>query len=169
MNENQINLLTKDLNARLPYHIKGVVSAREILTDSNGRCFYTEKEIDTIVELIGIYADGEILVDDGKDYDWDFIPDGRTYTFKDFKPYLRPMSSMTNEEKEELRDIFNKNIGFNDVGFNDWGLEIVNKFDIFFSYLEICDITDWLNIHHFDYRGLIKEGLALVAPDGMYN
>ena len=29
--------------------------------------------------------------------------------------------------------------------------------------------TDWLNKHHFDYRGLIEKGLALEAPEGMYN
>ena len=28
---------------------------------------------------------------------------------------------------------------------------------------------DWLNKHHFDYRGLIEKGLALEAPEGMYN
>jgi hypothetical protein len=28
---------------------------------------------------------------------------------------------------------------------------------------------DWLNAHHFDYRGLIEKGLALEAPEGMYN
>ena len=30
-------------------------------------------------------------------------------------------------------------------------------------------IVDWLNKHHFDYRGLIEKGLALVALEGMYN
>jgi hypothetical protein len=30
------------------------------------------------------------------------------------------------------------------------------------------DTFDWLNAHHFDYRGLIPMGLALVAPKGMY-
>ena len=29
--------------------------------------------------------------------------------------------------------------------------------------------VDWLNAHHFDYRGLIEKGLALEAPNGMYN
>ena len=29
--------------------------------------------------------------------------------------------------------------------------------------------VDWLNEHHFDYRGLIDKGLALEAPDNMYN
>ena len=28
---------------------------------------------------------------------------------------------------------------------------------------------DYLNAHHFDYRGLIPMGLALPAPEGMYN
>jgi hypothetical protein len=30
-------------------------------------------------------------------------------------------------------------------------------------------LVDWLNAHHFDYRGLIEKGLALEAPEGMYN
>lgn len=32
----------------------------------------------------------------------------------------------------------------------------------------ISEIMDWLNKHHFDYRGLIEKGLALEAPEGMY-
>ena len=56
--------------------------------------------------------------------------------------YLRPMSSMTEEEKDE------------------------------YDRLVMCNaswvVDDWLNEHHFDYRGLIKKGLALEAPEGMY-
>ena len=33
---------------------------------------------------------------------------------------------------------------------------------------EFSEIYDWLNVHHFDYRGLIEKGLALEAPEGMY-
>jgi hypothetical protein len=29
-------------------------------------------------------------------------------------------------------------------------------------------IIDWLNSHHFDYRGLIEKRLAFEAPEGMY-
>jgi hypothetical protein len=62
------------------------------------------------------------------------------------KPYLRPMSSMTIEEKFEYN-------GFDGYIFNDE--DTIIKFD-------------WLNKHHFDYRGLIESGLALEAPEGMY-
>jgi hypothetical protein len=61
------------------------------------------------------------------------------------KPYLRPLSSMTEEESEEYKSITESFIGFN-----------------------IGEDTDWLNAHHFDYRGLIPKGLALEAPKDMY-
>lgn len=48
--------------------------------------------------------------------------------------YLRPMSSMTEEEKEDFR-----------------------KFQLDYSNITF----DWLNAHHFDYRGLIEKGLAI--------
>lgn len=64
------------------------------------------------------------------------------------KPYLRPMSSMTEEEKEDYNSKFEG---------RDFSWEIY------------YGSTDWLNAHHFDYRGLIEKGLALVAPEGMYN
>ena len=32
----------------------------------------------------------------------------------------------------------------------------------------MAEAIDWLNAHHFDYRGLIEKGLALEAPEGMY-
>ena len=58
------------------------------------------------------------------------------------KPYLRPISSMTDEEEQEYSFILN------DGG---WG---ITK-DL------ITDCIDWLNAHHFDYRGLIEKGLAI--------
>lgn len=64
-------------------------------------------------------------------------------------PYLRLISSVTKKEKKEydkLRMSFYKNA--KDASFV---------------------LIDWLNAHHFDYRGLIEKGLALEAPEGMYN
>ena len=66
------------------------------------------------------------------------------YDGLDIKPYLRSMSSMTDEEKEVFEDIKYKAVSTH--------------------YSEI----DWLNAHHFDYRGLIEKGLALEAPKDMY-
>ena len=62
------------------------------------------------------------------------------------KPYLRPMSSMTKEEKLMYEGLM---IGTDNVSYT-------------------LDVIDWLNKKMFDYRGLIERGLALEAPRGMY-
>lgn len=63
------------------------------------------------------------------------------------KPYLRPMSSMTEEEREEYNAYHSHP---DNIGDSPW------------FYI------DWLNAHRFDYRGLIPMGLALEAPEDMY-
>lgn len=156
MNEDQMNLLEKELHARLPYGIKGIASVKKLFPT-----VAEEKKVDVEAELIAIKYNDSILLE----YDTDgYSDDFDHYSLKDFKPYLRPMSSMTKEELRELRDIFN-----GDIDFNEWGLDILDSDYHAISYLEICVIIDWLNTHHFDYRGLIEKGLALVAPDGIYN
>ena len=55
------------------------------------------------------------------------------------KPYLRPMSSMTEEEKLMYEGLM---IGTDNIPY-------------------MLDVIDWLNSHHFDYRGLIEKGLAI--------
>ena len=37
------------------------------------------------------------------------------------------------------------------------------------EYIASSVIVDWLNVHYFDYRGLIEKGLAIEAPEGMYD
>jgi len=76
---------------------------------------------------------------------------------KEIKPYLRPMSSMTKEEKKEAKN--NGCIIYWDTSLEDKGLIVIASPKGF----------DWLNAHHFDYRGLIERRLALEAPEGMYN
>jgi hypothetical protein len=62
------------------------------------------------------------------------------------------MSSMTEEERIESLDFAWK---------DDYGRLA--------SYDEnIPKYIDWLNAHHFDFRGLIEKGLALESPEGMY-
>ena len=69
------------------------------------------------------------------------------------KPYLRPMSSMTEEELVDYKLLEKQ-------------CEILPTF----AYINVskCVIFDWLNKHHFDYRGLIEKGLAIEAPEEMY-
>ena len=70
-----------------------------------------------------------------------------------FKPYLRLMSSMTEEEEREFI-----NIDENVESYGGRGHCVILS----------TDTQDWLNAHHFDYRGLIEKGLALEAKEGMY-
>lgn len=68
-------------------------------------------------------------------------------------PYLRPLSSMTEEEKYQYEK-------------TQWEYQAEYCAPEYFDGLESYD---WLNAHHFDYRGLIEKGLALEEPEGMYN
>ena len=78
------------------------------------------------------------------------------YCVEGMKPYLRPMSSMTEEELHEVQEILGK-----DVEIREVFILIVDSSINSFSYLELIAVFDWLNAHHFDYRGLIEKGLAV--------
>lgn len=73
------------------------------------------------------------------------------------KPYLRPMSSMTEEEYNELEVLAH---GCDCVlRFYAW---FPAKYDATFKTYNL-EVIDWLNAHHFDYRGLIGKGLAIAV------
>ena len=83
------------------------------------------------------------------------------------KPYLRPMTSMTEEEVFEI----------DSMGFSYWTTMINNDLrhrgpmsllDAIITHHKMVKLIDWLNEHHIDYRGLIEKGLALEAPKDMY-
>lgn len=100
------------------------------------------------------------------------------YPIKECKPCLRSMSSMTEEEKKELLTLL---VGENSISYfkvenngiintdeniqfgRNWQYHWLN-----FSNENISLYVDWLNKKHFDYRGLIPMGLALVASEGIY-
>ena len=67
----------------------------------------------------------------------------RPFRFGEVLPYLRPMSSMTEEERKVYIEISSHLCG-----------EIAAK-----------TMIDWLNANHFDYRGLIPMGLALEVTE----
>lgn len=74
----------------------------------------------------------------------------------EIKPYLFPLSSMTEEQKKYIADRWGINEESDFEINSDWGEYIVELGDI-------VDFIDWLNENHFDYRGLIEKGLAIDA------
>lgn len=114
-------LLLKDLCARLPYNVICQVEFKE-----NGK--YNSK----VMLLSGIFTDEAYFTTKG----------GSIYS-NEYKPYLFPLSSMTEEQKQEYQHTTER-----------W---------MYDSSYSISDSIDWLNAHHFDYRGLIEKGLAIDA------
>lgn len=134
MEQEEKELLIKDLCARLPY---------------------------SGVQIHISYADGfkydkTLTYEDVKNYSE--LPACSTTIVK---PYLRPLSSMTDEEEAEIANI------------------IEEVYDFTFRTEELLEMipmqktfpmasVDWFYENGFDIRGLIEKGLALEAPQGMY-
>ena len=130
MAQEDIELLLKDLYTRLPYGVK------------------FKGEYDENLQEIHYIKDEEIYTRTHP-----HLP----YWIETIKPYLRPMSSMTEKEKKEAKE--NGCIIYHDTSPKNRGLMVIAS----------PKGIDWLNAHHFDYHGLIEKGLALEAPEGMYN
>ena len=130
MTQEDKEFLIRDLCGRLPYGVKAYIKNWSKLDRKYYEGVYTVESIDS--SLNTIVADSErssveVIVGDD-DYE--------------IKPYLRPMSNMTEEEKLMYE-----------------GLMIGTDNNITY----ILDVIDWLNVHHFDYRDLIEKGLAIDA------
>ena len=141
MTQEEKELLLKDICARLPYGVK-------IL--HTGWDYDSDTDFDTVETLIGI--------DDRFIYTvWDKTGDREKHclSVSNWKPYLRPLSSMTDEEKKEL-------LKFGAVNRLSTG-EIVDVSCVGFD--RHCDVQDWLNSRHLDYRGLIPTGLAIEVTE----
>ena len=97
------------------------------------------------------------------------------FNVENIKLYLRPMSSMTEEEAKDMfgvmfdGELIKSEIETDRVRYvwlqND--RQCIHTV-FFFNKVYGIEQLDWLNAHHFDYRGLIDKGLAIEAPEGMY-
>lgn len=94
-----------------------------------------------------------------------------------YKPYLRSMSSMSKEEAIEMLSTIISTDGIIGYKLEKDKFKFIFKSGtghfggftiIFFNTIYCLKQFDWLNTHHFDYRGLIEKGLAIEAPEGMY-
>lgn len=116
-------LVLKDLSARLPWSVK-------VLTPNDQEAYtllalHPNKNIAAIgFEMDGMYVTSKVKIDD-------------------CKPLLRPMPSMTEEEKREYKHL---------VAFSGSSMGAVN-------------FVDWLNERHFDYRFLIEQGFAIAVTE----
>ena len=118
MTQENKELLLKDLCARLPYHIRVKVWLKDGTTEEGA------------LDLEHNYGD--------------VLRDAFYYNkIVKIKPYLFPMSSMAETQKNEYQYITER-----------W---------MYDSSYSISDSIDWLNKNHFDYRGLIEKSLALDA------
>lgn len=133
MTQENEELLIEDLSCRIPY---GVIVNVEGLSN---------------VKLESVNWYYEVKVDDGSSTD--------LYPISEVRPYLRPMSSMTKEEKIDYDRLCSYCLEQDTVNYNITTLDRT----------QLVYVINWLNKNHFDYRGLIEKGLAIEAPEGMYN
>lgn len=90
-------------------------------------------------------------------------------SYEDIKPYLFPLSSITEEQSMELFKLF----GISLVDSTDTDYIKINECTGITFFLNkgfdvethLDKLIDWLNKNHFDYRGLIEKGLAIDATD----
>jgi hypothetical protein len=124
MKEEDKKLLLKDLSARLTYGVKAYVKNWSKLDRKYYEGIYTVESTHPSLNTVLAYSDKfavEVILGYPDDYD--------------IKPYLFPMSEMTEEQ-------YNQYVKYSAI-----------------------ESIDWLNKNHFDYRGLIEKGLAIDATN----
>jgi hypothetical protein len=138
MTEEEKRLLIIDLSGRVPY---GVLVEQTLFSESLAEPIQRLKSVQTnnCVKL----------------YWYKFIEE--YVPVHCVKPYLRRMSSMTESEQTEFNELMH---GVEERCINAYGK---GGYTLAFTKL-----NDWLNEHHFDYRGLIDKGLANEALADMY-
>ena len=87
------------------------------------------------------------------------------YSIERIKPYLRPLTSLTKEERQEIGVVIQKDCP---APYGEIKPEGVDNL-LMASTIGATNLIDWFCAHHFDYRGLIGKGLALEALRGMYD
>ena len=125
MTQEEKEILLKDLCARLPYNVR---------VEYNGTTFTN------IFDVLGI-AHGRIMVC------LPFMSKTECPLIEEVKPYLFPLSSMTEEQCEELYAISEVHLTMTP----DMRIKVYKN------------TIEWFLKNHFDYNGLIPKGLAIDA------
>lgn len=136
MTQEDKELIFKELCARLPYHVKCKIWLKDGTTEEG------------LLDLQHNY--GNVL------------QDAFYYNkIKDIKPYLFPLSSMTEEQLFEVQEI----LGKNEIEIGDGFLSIIDSGRNTITYLEILAVLEWFYKNHFDVNNLIPMGLAIDATE----
>ena len=141
MTQEDKELLLKDLCARLPYEVAGkceIDASYDTSFDTKFQTHIFDARVYGLKEDLLLVTP---LIEDRDEQEFanEEVADG--VDILDFKPYLFPMSSMTEEQQINLTKFVENGI---------YGENI---------------LYDWLNKNHFDYRGLIEKGLAIDATE----
>ena len=128
MTREEKNLVLQDICARLPYHVICKITYTDVYED--GSIKKTRRDTYLTCDYIDDYIEGNA----------------------ECKPYLRPMSSMTEEEKKEYQSLCEIHIE-HDADDN-----------VTYYYFDTIESFNWLNKKMFDYRGLIPN-LALSTEE----
>ena len=140
MTQEDKELLFKDLCARLPYGV--------IVVTPKGRGYVCNINLTIFDYELGVNIN-PIIRD--------------PFSINDVKPYLLPLSSMTEEQEKEIQQI---------IGNPDYAC-IIRKTDgleLWLNFIDtdptiwldaIFEVQDYLNKNHFDYRNLINKNLAI--------
>lgn len=145
MKQEDKKLLLKDLCTRLLYGVKIKVLIEEV-------------EYNAVVH--GVYADETVFVEQNPEPNKVHRID--VVHVSEVKPYLFPLSSITEEQYESLRELgILSNCSHSYEYINPYVHGVSFVFKEFKTYS--LELIEWLNKNHFDYRGLIEKGLAINA------
>lgn len=125
MEKKEKDILLKDLCARTPYYVDAQITYK---MEGETKPFTISKTV-TFDDLKSFENGDDVLLD--------------------IKPYLRPLKSMTEKEKQTYLSF----------------CYFIEEGDI----TSASELVDFYLSHHLDYKELIEKNLALVAPDNMYN
>lgn len=141
MTKEQKQLLLNDLVGRIPYGVKVMI---------------TELNREKVYELVGIHTyDADVPLATCRNYSLVNVP--MMYV----KPYLYPLSSMTNEQMEKIEEIL--------IGHNPYMVfDFLTYGDIVFHHANVsvkafAELMQFFDKEMLDYRGLIEKELAIDA------
>lgn len=146
MKQEDKELLLRDLCSRLPYGVK---------IELTNSCSYHHENVakkgDGTIDRLKGFTGSYFSIYHDNPLDWDWYEND--IDVEDIKPYLFPMSSMTEEQKQEYCQLQQR------VIYNSKGL----------ANVDIMKYVNWCYENHLDINGLIPLGLAIDATGlGIY-